>query len=342
MIKEALLYEIQDSDVVACRLCHHRCRLGPDKFGICGVRQNRAGKLYTHVYGEVIAAHIDPIEKKPLYHFLPGSRSLSIATSGCNFRCSFCQNWQISQNSKGERKDFSGRALSPREIVATAKKQGCASISYTYTEPTIFFEYALDTARLANEAGLGNNFVTNGYMTREALETIQPYLDACNVDLKSFRDEYYRTLCGAHLGPVLDSIRSMREMDIWVEVTTLVVPGRNDSTKELTEIAAFIAEVDRDIPWHISRFHPDFQFQESHPTPVDTLRKALAIGREQGLRYIYIGNVWGESEGTFCPKCGNRVIERSGFSITKDQLQEGRCPYCEYAIAGIFSLGPST
>ena len=300
------------------------------------MRQNLEGRLYTHVYGEVIAAHIDPIEKKPLYHFLPGSSSLSIATSGCNFRCSFCQNWQISQNSKGKKKDFSGRALSPEEIVATAKQQGCESISYTYTEPTIFFEYALDTARFASDAGLGNNFVTNGYMTREALDAIHPYLDACNVDLKSFRDEYYQKLCGAHLEPVLSSIRRMRELNIWVEITTLVVPGQNDSEQELTDIAAFIAGVDADIPWHISRFHPDFQYLESQPTPVETLRRAYAIGRNQGLSYIYIGNVWGESEGTFCPNCEKKVIGRAGFSITKNQLKNGHCPFCRHRIAGIF------
>jgi len=338
VIKEALLYEVLDAKAVVCNLCSHRCRLFPDKFGICGVRQNREGKLFTHVYGEVIAAHIDPIEKKPLYHFLPGSSSLSIATSGCNFRCSFCQNWQISQNSKGNTKDFSGRVLSPEEIVATAKQQGCESISYTYTEPTIFFEYALDTARLASEAGLGNNFVTNGYMTREALDTIHPFLDACNVDLKSFRDEYYQKLCGARLEPVLASICSMRELDIWVEITTLVVPGQNDSEQELTDIAAFIAEVDADIPWHISRFHPDFQYLESQPTPIETLRRAYAIGRDQGLSYIYIGNVWGESEGTFCPNCGQNVIGRTGFSITGNKIQDGHCPFCKHKIAGIFNI----
>jgi pyruvate formate lyase activating enzyme len=338
VVKEALLYRKEHNAEVSCHLCSHRCRLKPDNYGICGVRQNRGGTLFTHIYGEVIAAHIDPIEKKPLYHFLPGSSSLSIATSGCNFRCSFCQNWQISQNSKGDRKDFSGRVLSPEEIVAFARQQGCDSISYTYTEPTIFFEYALDTARLAKEAGLGNNFVTNGYMTREALEVIQPYLDACNVDLKSFRDEYYRNLCGARLDPVLTSIRAMREMNIWVEVTTLVVPGRNDSEQELTDIATFIAEVDKDIPWHISRFHPDYQYLDSHPTPVETLRRAYTIGKEQGLRYLYIGNVWGESEGTFCPNCGNKVIARSGFSIAHNKLQEGHCPTCDYTIAGVFEL----
>jgi len=338
VIKEALLYEVLDAQAVVCNLCSHRCRLSPDKFGICGVRQNREGKLITHVYGEVIAAHIDPIEKKPLYHFLPGSSSLSIATSGCNFCCSFCQNWQISQNSKGNKKDFSGRVLRPEEIVAIAKQEGCESISYTYTEPTVFFEYALDIARLASEAGLGNNFVTNGYMTREALETIHPFLDACNVDLKSFHEDYYRTLCGARLAPVLASIRSMRELNIWVEVTTLVVPGQNDSDQELTDIAAFIAEVDTDIPWHISRFHPDFQYLESQPTPIETLRRAYAIGKSQGLSYIYIGNVWGESEGTFCPSCGQKVIGRTGFSITKNQVQNGHCPFCRHKIAGIFNI----
>ena len=212
MLKDALLWTPLEAEKVSCRLCAHRCKIAPGKFGICGVRENRGGKLVTHVYGEVIAAHVDPIEKKPFYHFLPGSTSLSIATVGCNFRCSFCQNWQISQASKESGRDMGGEKLSPDEIVKAAKKNGCRSISYTYTEPTIFFEYALDTAKLAKAAGLYNNFVTNGYMTAEALEAFHPNLDAANVDLKAFKDDTYKKVCGARLEPVLDSIRLMRKL----------------------------------------------------------------------------------------------------------------------------------
>ncbi|MBU1146830.1 MAG: AmmeMemoRadiSam system radical SAM enzyme, partial [Candidatus Omnitrophica bacterium] len=271
---------------VRCNLCSHRCVIAPDKFGICGVRQNQGGKLFTLVYADVIASHVDPIEKKPIYHFLPGTFSYSIATIGCNFKCAFCQNWQISQA-----RDIHGYELEPEKVIKEAKRTGCKSISYTYTEPTIFFEYAYDTARLAKEAGLSNIFVTNGYMTEEALKTIRPYLDAANVDLKSFREDFYKNMCQAHLEPVLNSIRAMKRSGIWIEITTLVVPGKNDSEGEFKDIAEFIAGVDPEIPWHISRFHPDFKYLDSFPTPVETLKKAEGIGKAAGLRNIHLGNV---------------------------------------------------
>ncbi|MBN2206052.1 MAG: AmmeMemoRadiSam system radical SAM enzyme [Candidatus Aminicenantes bacterium] len=336
MIKDALLWSALEGGQVSCALCAHRCLIAPGKLGVCGVRENRGGKLVTHVYGEVIAAHVDPIEKKPFYHFLPGSTSLSIATAGCNFKCAFCQNWQISQASKGPGRDLSGETFSPEDIVRAARHHGCRSISYTYTEPTIFFEYALDTARLAKAAGLSNNFVTNGYMTAEALEAFHPNLDAANVDLKAFKDETYKRVCGARLEPVLDTIRLMRTLKIWVEVTTLVVPGLNDSGDELRDIARFLAEVDRDIPWHISRFHPDFNYLEARPTPVEALRKALAIGRAEGLNYVYVGNVMGEGEDTVCPKCGKVLIRRRGFAVTENGVKDARCPSCGGTIAGRF------
>ncbi len=298
MIRDAMLWDPAEDRAVACRLCAHRCVIKPGKRGVCAVRENRDGRLVTLVYGEVVAAHVDPIEKKPLYHFLPGSKALSIATPGCNFRCGFCQNWQISQSPRREGSAVAGEPFAPEAVVRAALDQGCRSISYTYTEPTIFFEYATDTARLAREAGLLNNFVTNGYMTAEALESIRPYLDAANVDLKAFRDETYKKVCGARLEPVLDSIRRMRALGIWVEVTTLVVPGMNDGGDELAAIARFVASVDPDIPWHISRFHPDFEYTETPATPVAALRAAVDAGRREGLRYIYVGNVPGGSEDT--------------------------------------------
>lgn len=290
MIKEAMLYDILDGGRVQCNLCAHRCVILPGKFGVCGVRKNEDGKFYTLVYADAIAAHVDPIEKKPLYHFLPGSFSYSIATVGCNFRCSFCQNWQISQALKRDN-GVTGKELKPEEVVKEAKKNNCKSISYTYTEPTIFFEYAYDTARLAKEAGLYNIFVTNGYMTDGAIEAIKPYLDAVNIDLKSFREDFYKEMCGAHLKPVLDSIKAMKKSGIWVEITTLAVTGKNDSDDEFKDIAGFIASVDPGIPWHISRFHPDFKFLESTPTPIETLKRAREIGKKAGLQHIHLGNV---------------------------------------------------
>ncbi len=331
-----MLFHSLEGERVVCDLCSHRCQIVPEKYGICGVRQNRKGKLYTLVYGEVIAAHVDPIEKKPLYHYLPGSNAFSIATMGCNFQCPFCQNWQISQRSKSKDKASSNETFSPEDIVRAAKDQGCQSISYTYTEPTIFFEFAYDTAKLGKKEGLGNSFVTNGYMTAEALETFHPYLDACNVDLKSFSEKFYAEMCRAHLEPVCASIRKMRTLGIWVEITTLVIPGQNDSDEELTKIARFIVDVDPDIPWHISRFHPDYNFTDTSSTPVETLRRAYSIGKREGLRYIYIGNVLGESEDTYCPSCGSSLIQRTGFALSKNAIADAKCSYCGHPIAGVF------
>ncbi|MFB0565245.1 MAG: AmmeMemoRadiSam system radical SAM enzyme [Candidatus Aminicenantaceae bacterium] len=336
MTKEAMLYSPLEGSRVHCYLCSHHCKIAPSKYGVCGVRQNIGGKLYTHVYGDVIAAHVDPIEKKPLYHFLPETTSFSIATVGCNFQCPFCQNWQISQASKGKERDISGYKLPPEEVVSQALKHRCQSISYTYTEPTIFFEYAYDTAKMAHEKGLANVFVTNGFMTADALELINPYLDACNVDLKSFREEFYKKVCKANLQPVLESIRLMKRLDIWVEVTTLVVPDENDGEEELRSIARFIAEVDSDIPWHISRFHPDYKYTHSHATPLETLRKAYSVGRDEGLRYIYIGNVLGEAEDTVCPFCGHTLIRRQGYFIELQRVKNSHCPSCGKPVAGVF------
>ena len=331
-----MLYRSLESGKISCVLCHHNCQISPGQSGICGVRQNRDGELFTLVYGDVIAAHMDPIEKKPLYHFFPGTATFSIATVGCNFRCAYCQNWQISQASRD--KDFTkhGQKYSPQDVVYSAKKHHCQSISYTYTEPTIFFEYALDTAKLAKKEGLANVFVTNGYMSKEALETIHPYLDACNVDLKAFQEDFYKEMCGAHLQPVLESIRLMKELDIWVEITTLIIPGRNDNEKELAQIAQFIKEIDPNIPWHISRFHPDYKYMDTHATPVESLRLAYNVAKKEGLRFIYIGNVLGESEGTACPNCQKMLIHRQGFYISGNEILGGKCAFCGTPVPGIF------
>ncbi len=333
MIKEAMLYEGLDAGKAHCYLCSHHCMILPGKFGICGVRQNVDGKLYTLIYGDIIASHIDPIEKKPLYHFLPGTTSYSIAAIGCNFKCSFCQNWEISQLSKRD-SNISGSEVKPADIVKDAKLAGSKSISYTYTEPTIFFEYAYDVAKLAKKNGLYNNFVTNGYMSVEALEVIKPYLDSANVDLKGFSEEFYQKFCRAHLEPVLESIRAMKKLGVWVEITTLIIPGQNDSEKELKGIAEFIVSVGKEIPWHISRFHPDYKYLESLPTPVETLKKAKAIGEKAGLRYIYLGNVL-DGNDTYCYNCNQLLIKRIGFDVVHNKITDSKCPECRAVIDGI-------
>ncbi len=338
MKKKAMLYDKLDDKKVKCNLCSHRCSINDSKYGFCGARQNIDGELFSLVYGELVAANADPIEKKPLYHFLPGTQAYSIATPGCNFRCSFCQNWQISQIRKDKETAISGlaeRYMEPEKIVQNALNFGCKSIAFTYTEPTIFFEYAFDVAKLAKKQGLYNSFVTNGYMTLEALEKINPYLDAANVDLKSFSDSFYKKICKSSLEPVLESIKNMKKLGIWVEVTTLVVPDQNDSTEELNQIADFISSLDSGIPWHISRFHPDYNYNDSSATPVETLKKAYEIGKNHGLKYVYLGNI-SEDSDTYCPNCGKIVINRGPFNVKNNKLKDGKCPFCDTKIEGFF------
>jgi len=333
--KRAKLYEKLPDGKVRCNLCTHHCIIAEGEKGICRVRENRNGTLYTLVYGRTVSQHVDPIEKKPLFHFYPGSTAYSIATPGCNFRCRWCQNWDIAQV-VGERQLEAGEEASPEEIVTAARKTGSRSIAYTYTEPTVFFEYAYDTARLAKKAGLANLYITNGYMTEEMLQTFKPYLDAANVDLKAFRDETYRQYVGARLKPVLETMKLMNEMEIWLEVTTLVIPGINDGEEELKDAANFVAEeLGVDTPWHISRFFPDYKMTDLPPTPVETLNRAREIGLEAGLRYVYVGNVAGEAN-TICPNCGRTLIRRARGRMLKNHLQpDGRCPYCGAAVAGV-------
>jgi pyruvate formate lyase activating enzyme len=336
-MKEAYLYEKQTDTRVRCNLCNHRCIIKDGKKGICAVRENKSGTLYSLVYGKVIAGHCDPIEKKPLFHFLPGSLSYSIATAGCNLRCLFCQNADISQLPT-DRGVIMGEDMSPMEIVKNAKKSGSSSISYTYTEPTIYYELAVDTARLAVAEGLKNVFVSNGYMTQECLEDIHPDLHAANIDLKSFSDSFYKEQCGARLKPVLSTIRNMKKMGVWIEVTTLLIPGLNDSDGELKDLAGFLADVDKEIPWHISRFHPTYRLMDIPPTPVESLRKARKIGHKAGLRYVYTGNIPGdEGEKTYCHNCGETLIDRLGFHISKNNIRDRRCHKCGTQIPGLWN-----
>jgi len=338
VLKEAMFYEKLEDELVNCDLCSHRCRkIADSKKGICGVRENRDGKLYSLVYGKAVARSIDPIEKKPLFNFLPGSRSYSIATVGCNFRCDNCQNYDISQMPK-ERGIIVGHDVSPKEIVSAAKVNNCESIAYTYTEPTIFFEYAYDTAKMAKKEGIKNVFVTNGYITSEALKKISPYLDAANIDLKSFKDNFYRKRCGARLKPVLDSIRLYKSLGIWIEITTLIIPTLNDSEEELRKIAEFISEVGEDTPWHISQFYPTYKLITLPRTPVATLRKASKIGLEAGLKYVYEGNVPGENgENTYCPNCEKLLIHRFGYQIRENKIKNSTCTFCGAKIDGLYT-----
>ena len=334
-MKEALFYEHINNDV-RCRLCHHNCMIKDGKSGICGVRKNQEGKLFSLVYGKSIASDVDPIEKKPLFHFYPGSTAYSIATVGCNFRCLNCQNWDISQMPKGKSGKITGYELTPEKIVDDAKKLKCKTIAYTYTEPTIFFEYAHDTAKLAHQEGIKNIFVTNGYTTSEAIREIAPYLDAANIDLKFFSEDIYQKVCGAKLQPVLDNIKLYRKLGIWIEVTTLIIPGYSDDENHLKGIAEFIRSNGVDIPWHVTAFYPAYKLLDVKPTPAESLRKAREIGLKAGLRYVYEGNIPGEGgENTYCYKCKEPLIIRYGFKIVENRLVNGKCPRCNQKIDGI-------
>lgn len=335
-MKEAMFYETVDGGKVRCGLCRFRCLIDEGGRGVCGVRENNGGKLFTLVYGKAVAINVDPIEKKPLYHVMPGSRSFSVATIGCNFRCLHCQNYPISQPPrKGEL--IPGTDLPPKEIVARAVAAGCRSIAYTYTEPTIFYEYAFDTALLARQAGLRNIFVTNGYITGEALAHIAPFLDAANIDLKGFSERFYREVVHATLGEVLDSILEYKRLGIWTELTTLIIPGWNDADGELMEIARFISEqVGVETPWHVTGFYPTHKLTDRPPTPADTLRRARQIGLDAGLRYVYEGNVPGEGgENSYCPDCHELLIRRFGYRLEENRIKQGKCPKCRTTIDGI-------
>ena len=334
-MKKAMFFEKLADNRVKCHLCHHNCIIDEGKKGICRVRENHGGVLYSLVYRKLISENIDPIEKKPLYHFYPGTTSFSVATVGCNFRCLNCQNYEISQLPK-DHDQIVGKDVAPEKIIEDALSHHCKSIAYTYTEPTIFFEYAYEIAKLATQKSLKNVFVTNGYTTREALTTIKPFLHAANVDLKSFSKETYKKLCGARLENVLDCIRSYKEMGIWIEITTLIIPEINDSESELRQIAEFIKSVGPEIPWHVSRFYPKYRLIEKPPTPVDTLRMARKIGLEAGLRHVYEGNVPGEGgENTYCYKCKNILIKRYGYQIIENNIVNSQCPACNAVIDGI-------
>lgn len=334
-MKEALLYDRLESGEVKCRLCRHGCRIEDKKKGICGVRENIGGTLYTLVYDKVVSTNVDPIEKKPLFHFAPGSKSFSIATVGCNFRCSFCQNYSISQMPH-DRGRIVGESYSPEEIVGMALQTGCRSISYTYTEPTIYYELARETMEEAKKRGLLNVFVTNGYMSREMLDDSRGLIDAANVDLKAFNDRFYTHYCKAKREGVMDSLAYMKGLGIWVEVTTLLIPTLNDNPDEIRDMARFIRDaLGEGTPWHVSRFYPQYKEQDLPPTAVEAVQRVRQIGLEEGLKYVYVGNVpWDAGEKTYCPGCSQLLIDRTGYTIRKNAVKDGVCPECGYRIEG--------
>lgn len=332
-MKQARFYD-SDGDLVTCGLCAHRCQIKNNRRGLCGVRENRDGVLYALAYGKVSAEHVDPIEKKPLFHFLPGSLTYSLATVGCNFKCLHCQNYSLSQAGP-QVQQIPHLRKEPEEIVATALKAGCRSISYTYSEPTVFFEFAHECADLARRQGLKNVFVSNGYMTAEAADALADVLDGINIDIKAFTEEFYSSTCGGSLQQVLENVRYFWDRGVWVEATTLVIPELNDSEEELQRLAAFICSVDPSLPWHVSAFRPTYKMTDRIPTPSQILQRARDIGHAAGLHHVYIGNVHGGGgEDTGCPACTKPVIRRHGFTVQKNALKQGCCPFCSSEIRG--------
>ncbi len=337
----AILFEKKPNNIVRCTACNHYCLIKENSTGICGVRKNIKGELFLLVYGKSSGSHVDPMEKKPLFHFLPGEKIFSFGTVGCNFGCGFCQNWNISQITRGAQSqkeyviDQYGADLYPEQIIDYCVKNEIKAIAYTYNEPTIFVEYALDVMKLAKKHKIKNVFVTNGYESKECVELIAPYLDAANIDLKGFTEKFYSNLCKSRLKPVLETIKLMHKKGIWLELTTLLIPGENDSEKELKEIAEFIKSVSPSIPWHISAFHPDFEMLEKQPTKLSSLETAYNIGKKAGLKFVYIGNIISDKyENTYCPKCNELVIKRMGYQV-QNFLKNGRCK-CGEKIAGVW------
>ncbi|MBU4216947.1 AmmeMemoRadiSam system radical SAM enzyme [Patescibacteria group bacterium] len=343
-MQECLNYKKIDEEKVQCQNCHHFCIISEGQVGICGVRKNQKGKLSLLVFGKIIAVNIDPIEKKPLFHFLPDSKAFSLGTLGCNFRCANCQNFNISQiyGLKGSVDKYNeidwGYQLSPEEVVRQAQVNDCKSIAYTYNEPTIFLEYALDTMKLARKAGLKNVWVSNGFMSDQALDLIIPYLDAINIDIKSFNDEFYRNNCGAHLKPILENCKKLVRRGIWLEITTLVIPTLSDDEEMLRQVARFIKkELGDFVPWHVSAFSGaiSWKLQNLPDTSIVKIKRAYDIGKEEGLKYVYVGNVLEKNlENTYCKHCGKMVIERKGYNIARMD-KGGKCQKCHEKMDGM-------
>ncbi|MBO3841765.1 MAG: AmmeMemoRadiSam system radical SAM enzyme [Candidatus Brockarchaeota archaeon] len=331
MVKEAVLWHKED-DKIRCDLCGRRCLISDRALGACLVRKAIDGKLYSLNYGKLIALHVDPIEKKPLFHFLPGNFTFSIASAGCNFSCRFCCNYDISQVYRDRRLEHVvGDKYSPEDVVNQALSEGCRIISYTYTEPTIFFEFAYDTAKLAHERGIKNTFVTNGYMTPEAVRMIAPYLDAATVDFKCSGDpECYRKIIGVpDVKPIYDCLMEMKKQGVFIEITNLVIPGFDDDMSGFRGLVKWIRDnLGDETPLHILRFFPTYRFSDIPDTPLESLRKAYESARQEGMKFVYLGNVPGQGENTYCPSCGELLIERFGLMMSRSRLKEDKCPRC--------------
>ncbi len=334
LLKEAQFYEKLDDGSVQCTLCPNYCRLPEGIKGLCRVRQNIDGILYSLVYNKPVSVNIDPIEKKPLYHFYPGSKILSLATVGCNLRCNFCQNWTISQSNPDEVRSYDA---TPEEIVELAKEYKCKSIAFTYTEPTVFYEYMIDIAKCAHENDIKTVWVTCGYINEEPLRKLIPYLDAANIDLKGYSEDFYSTYTTGTLEPVLRTIEICKEEGLYFEITNLVIPDANDDPEMIRDMCVWLKEtIGTEYPLHFSRFSPQFKLTNRPPTPVKTLEKAYEIAKDVGLKYVYIGNVVTASEDTFCPNCGKKIIDRYGFSVQEINISDGKCDFCGHEIFGEF------
>ncbi len=352
-MKQATLYQKLPGNKVKCLACSWYCKIQPNNLGICATRFNKKGTLYSLVYGKAIGLHLDPVEKKPLYHFLPGAKILSFGTLGCNFGCLFCQNWEMSQINKNQELksknqeenlvkliDAMSITISPSEIVDLALKQHADGIAYTYNEPAIFAEFTLDTAKIAKKNGLKNIYVSNGFESTETFNFVRDYLDAINIDLKSFRSEFYQQICKAKIEPVKENIKRFFAAAIEIEITTLIIPGQNDSQEELTAIANFLASISKDIPWHNSAFYPAYKMSDAPPTPYETLIKAYEIGKKAGLKYVYVGNIPDvKRSSTYCPKCQTILIKRDGYHVEIKNFDKtnGTCQKCHEKIYGIWN-----
>ncbi|MFC1780506.1 AmmeMemoRadiSam system radical SAM enzyme [Patescibacteria group bacterium] len=337
-MQKVKLYKKLKNKIVECTACNHFCKIAPDKCGICGIRQNKNGELYSLVYGLTSGTQIDPIEKKPFFHFMPNSEVFSIGTIGCNFACSFCQNAWMSQCTKDKSVPLPELyKLTPKDIVKTCLSNDIKIIGYTYNEPAIFFEYAYDTAKLAHKAGIKNVWVSNGYASIASIDKIAPYLDAINIDLKSFSNKFYQKVCKAKLQPVLDNIKYYFKKKVWVEITTLIVPGENDSSKELGQIAQFVSSISKSIPWHVTAFSPAYKMHDKVKTSTSKLSEAYNIGKCEGLEYIYAGNVFGKDlHSTFCTKCQKPLIKRDWGYTKVVNLENGKCNKCGTKIKGVW------
>ena len=334
-LKEVSFYKKLPDLKIRCEICPKECEIADLERGYCGNKENRKGTYYSLVYGESCAAHIDPIEKKPLFHYLPSTKAFSIAAVGCNFECKFCQNWRIAQYRPEQVESF---YLPPKEVVSLAKRKGCPTIAYTYTEPVVFYEYMYDTAKLAKSEGIGSVMISNGFINEEPLIELCKQLGGVKIDLKAFTEKFYKDYCSGELKPVLDTLKTLKKVGIWYEIVVLLIPTLNDSEGEIREMCQWIkAELGVQVPVHFSRFHPMYKIKNLPSTPVKTLETARKVAREVGLHYVYLGNVPGnEGESTYCPGCGEVVIRRIGYHIIKNAIKGGKCPKCGHVIPGVW------